>query len=124
MIHLDTSFLIRSLESSSAESLSLRTWLSGGESVEMSMISWSEFLCGPLSPEATELSAKLLSELVPFGTNEAEVASMLYNQSGRKRGSMVDCMIAATALYRGAQLATSDVRHFKHFEPLGLTLIL
>ena len=123
MIHLDTSFLIRSLDHNSIESVNLRAWLGGGESVNMSTIAWSEFLCGPLPPDTAELAARLLSETVPFGEDEAEVASMLFNQSGRRRGAMVDCMIAATALCRNVRLATSDLRDFERFEPHGLILV-
>lgn len=121
-IHLDTSFLIRSLRQGSPEDLRLRKWLRAGQPPAMSTIAWAEFLCGPLSPEATPLAAEIVTELVAFGENEAEVTSMLFNQSGRRRGSMVDAMIAATALSQDAVLATSNVRDFKRFEALGLRL--
>ena len=122
VIHLDTSFLIRSLQPHSKEDYAMRIWLSSGESLGMSTVGWSEFLCGPLSSEAITLAETLLSELVPFGRNEAEVTSVLFNQSGRRRGSMVDCMIAATALCRDEQLATSNTKDFRYFESIGLKL--
>ena len=123
VIHLDTSFLIRSLEPDSVEDRSLRAWLGGGRSLAMSTVGWSEFLCGPLSPDATQLAARVVTDLIPFGENEAEIAAMLFNQSGRRRGSMVDCMLAATALSGDAPLATSNAKDFGRLESLGLRLV-
>jgi len=51
-----------------------------------------------------------------------EVAAILFNQSGRRRGSMIDCMIAATALHRDGQLATSNAKDFEPHETLSLQL--
>ncbi len=119
-IHLDTSFLIRSLRVGSPEERNLRKWLARGQPLAMSTIAWTEFMCGPLLPRAVELAARVVTELIPFAENEAEVAAMLFNQSGRRRGSMVDCMIAATALASDAELATSNAKDFEQFEALRL----
>jgi len=104
----------------SPEERNLRKWLARGQPLAMSTIAWTEFMCGPLLPRAVELAARVVTELIPFAENEAEVAAMLFNQSGRRRGSMVDCMIAATALAGDAELATSNAKDFEQFEALRL----
>ena len=122
MIHLDTSFLIRALVRASAEDAVLRLWIEKGEEIATSTLAWTEFLCGPLPPSGMELAAELLGEPVAFGTPEATVAAMLFNESGRRRGSLIDCMIAAVAIESGAELATGNVRDFRRLEPLGLRI--
>ena len=123
MIHLDTSFLIRALVSGSAEDKALRAWIRKAAQVATSALTWSEFLCGPVSPDGIEMAAQLLGDPLAFGATEATAAAMLFNQSGRRRGSLVDCMIAAVAIEAGAGLATTNVRDFQRFEPLGLRLV-
>lgn len=123
MIHLDTSFLIRALVRESPEDKALRAWIRKAAPIATSALAWSEFLCGPVSPDGIELAAELLGEPLAFGFSEATAAAMLFNQSGRRRGSLVDCMIAAVAIEAGADLATANVRDFQRFEPLGLGLV-
>jgi predicted nucleic acid-binding protein len=123
VIHLDTSFLIRALVPGSPEDKALRAWIRKAAQVATSALTWSEFLCGPVSPDGIELAAQLLGEPLAFGATEATAAAMLFNQSGRRRGSLVDCMIAAVAIEAGADLATANVRDFQRFEPLGLRLV-
>ncbi|MGH7720420.1 MAG: type II toxin-antitoxin system VapC family toxin [Gemmatimonadaceae bacterium] len=123
MIHLDTSFLIRSLARGTQEDAALRQWLRAGESLAIDAIAWTEFLCGPLSSDAIAVAGQLLGEPVPFGASESEVAARLFNESGRRRGTLVDCMIAAGAIQRGAALATSNDADFRRLAPFGLELI-
>ena len=123
VIHLDTSFLIRALVQGSREDKALRSWIRKAAEIATSALVWSEFLCGPVSPEGIELAAELLGEPLAFGAIEATAAAMLFNQSGRRRGSLVDCMVAAVAVEGGAELATANVRDFQRFEPLGLRLV-
>jgi predicted nucleic acid-binding protein len=123
VIHLDTSFLIRALIPRSPEDKALRGWIREAAPIATSALAWSEFLCGPVTPDGIELAAQLLGEPVAFGATEATAAAMLFNQSGRRRGSLMDCMIAAAAIESGADLATTNVRDFQRFEVLGLRLI-
>lgn len=122
MTHLDTSFLIRALVRGAPEDAVLREWLRGGTPLGIAALAWAEFLCGPVSSDAIEFAARLLGEPVPFGATEAVLAARLFNETGRKRGTLVDCMIAATAIHAGAALATSNVPDFRRLEPLGLRL--
>jgi predicted nucleic acid-binding protein len=124
VIHLDTSFLIRALVRGSAEDKMLRRWLARGEGVGVSSIAWAEFLCGPLPVELAVVARHVVSEPAPFGADHAERAAHLFNASGRRRGTLVDCMVAAVALAHDAALATSNPMDFKRLVPHGLRLEL
>ena len=123
MIQLDTSFLIRGLVRGSAEDRRLRDWLRRGEQLGMSVIAWAELLCGPVSPGHLELIARVVSERIPFVEEDAVMSSQLFNESGRRRGSLMDCMIAASALRASAPLATSNASDFRRFADQGLSLL-
>jgi len=123
VIHLDTSFLIKGLVRGSAEDRSLRDWLKAGDVVAMSAIAWAELLCGPLEPSHLELISRVVSERAPFLEEDAVLAARLFDESGRRRGSLMDCMIAASALRAGASLATANARDFRRFAAAGLTLL-
>ena len=88
----------------------------------MSAIAWAEFLCGPVPVELIDVAARIVPERAPFHDEEAELSARLFNDSGRRRGSFVDCMIAATALRSGARLATSNIDDFRRFASVGLLL--
>ncbi|MGQ0702728.1 MAG: type II toxin-antitoxin system VapC family toxin [Gemmatimonadales bacterium] len=122
MILLDTSFLVRALVHRSPEDGRLRTWLREGEAIGIPSLAWAEFLCGPVSPDGIAAALELLHEPIPFGAAEAARAAHLFNASGRRRGSLVDCMIAATAMESSALLATANPADFGRFTALGLRL--
>ena len=122
MIHLDTSFLIRAGARGTPESAQLRTWLVRRIPVRISAVAWAEFLCGLVSVSAMELAAELLGEPRAFSGLDATLAARLYNASGRRRGSLADCMIAATAINASASLATSNSADFDRLVPLGLNV--
>ncbi|MCK6458769.1 MAG: PIN domain-containing protein [Planctomycetes bacterium] len=123
MIHLDTSFLIRALVSGSREDRELRRWLARGETLAMSSVAWTGFLCGPAEPEGVAAVARFVEERVPFVEDDASRAADLFNASGRRRGSLLDCMIAAVALRSDAPLATANPADFRPFEGEGLRLL-
>jgi predicted nucleic acid-binding protein len=84
-------------------------WLRDGEALATSAIAWSEFLCGPVEQPQVEMMFQLLQgRIAPFGESEARLAAELFNRTGRKRGTRVDCFVAAVALRAGAALATED----------------
>jgi predicted nucleic acid-binding protein len=122
MIHLDNSFLIRAILPGSAEDRCLRDWLRAGEFTAVSAIVWAELLCGPVSDEQAQLAATVVGGPVPFLAEDGALAAHLYNLTARRRGTLIDCMIAATAIRRGAPLATSNLEDFRRFQPHGLRL--
>ena len=72
----------------------------------ISAVSWTEFLCGPVQGHAIELAARVVGE--PVALLAVDAAAKLFNLGGRRRGSLNDCMIAATALRANASLATTN----------------
>ena len=123
MIHLDTSFLIRALAHGSREDRRLRAWLKGREPLGMSSISWAEFLCGPVGAEEIALAGRIIADPVAFLSTDAVLTARLFNQTGRRRGSLTDCMIAATAIRIDASLATVNPGDFQRFAPAGLQIV-
>lgn len=123
MIHLDTSFLVRGLVRGSAQDRLLRKWLRSGEPLGASAIVWAEFLCGPVDDRAIEFAKALITERVAFTEDHAALAARLFNESGGRRGTLADCVIAATALGRGVALATENAADFRRFEDDGLEVL-
>jgi predicted nucleic acid-binding protein len=122
MTHLDTSFVIRALVHGSAEDRALRSWIKTGTPLGMSAVGWAELLCGPLKEEHVPMLGRLVGEIVPLDAERAELAAQLFNRTGRRRGTLADCMIAATAMHADAALATSNRADFARFVPAGLRL--
>ena len=98
----------QSLRRGSAEDERLRQGLVRGEAVGSSAVSWTEFLCGPVQRHAIELAARVVDEPVALLAVDAAAAAKLFNLGRRRRGSLNDCMIAATALRANASLATTN----------------
>jgi len=83
-----------------------------------SAVVWSEFLNGPVNAvEIARVEAVIQSNIVVFGKAEAVRAADLFNRTGRRRGSRFDCLIAASAIVAGAELATINQADFKPFIP-------
>lgn len=122
MIHLDTNFLIEALVPSSLAGVKLQTWLRDGEDVGISSIAWSEFLCGPLTPEDEEVAQLLFPQPDSFLASDAYKAAELFNATGRRTRSLADCQIAAIALRCGARVATANESDFIVFQSHGLSL--
>ena len=123
MIHLDTSFLIRALVRDSPEDTRLQKWIKADGPPGMSVIAWAEFLCGPVDETALSLAALIVKQRLEFTEDMAALSARLFNGSGRRRGTMVDCMIAATAIAAGVALVTCNANDFERFEEFGLTLV-
>jgi len=122
VIHFDTSFLIAATLAGSPAHARVQTWSAKGESFGISVIVWSEYLCGPLDATTEAMARQLFPLPVPFLLDDAAVAASLFNQSGRRSRSLADCMIAAVAIRCGAALATMNLGDFKPLTRLGLAL--
>ena len=122
MIHLDTSFLIRALIPGTPEETTLRGWLGEGKVLAMSSVAWAEFLCGPLGSIDGELADRFIERRQDFTPDQAVLAARLFNESGRRRALMIDCMIGAAALADDAPIATSNRGDFSRFATAGLKL--
>jgi predicted nucleic acid-binding protein len=122
IIELDSNFLVAVLYVGGRQSEMLHIWTRVGARIQISAIAWSEYLCGPLDPTIVALARKLVSSVEAFTEEDAELASALFNGTGRRSRSHVDCMIAAHAIRRDAALATLNVRDFRRFEKFDLRL--
>ena len=124
MIHLDTSFLTRTLSANPLESGKVLEWLRAGEILGMSTVAWAEYLCGgeSLSDENYSLASQIVIRRVDFTEEMATFSARLFNESGRRRGMLTDCMIAAAAITERASIATANPKDFRKFERFGLTL--
>jgi predicted nucleic acid-binding protein len=122
--HLDTSFLIRTLVRGSPEDRALRRLLASEEPLGISVICWAEFLCGPISPQVIEPALRLVGDPIRMDATDAARGAQLYNATGRRRGSLLDCLIAAVAIRAGATLATANAADFNRLEPHGLAIVV
>ncbi len=120
MIHLDTSFLILALRPGTAQDRMLRRWLADRRPIAVCSVAWAEFRCGPL--EASELAAAgaIIERHRAFTKDDAETSAQMFNATGRRRGSIVDCMIAAAAVADGATVATANPADFERLREFGV----
>jgi predicted nucleic acid-binding protein len=123
MIVLDTNFLIMGLVPGSAQDSRLRQWLQSGDNITVNVIVWAEFMCGPVTAEQIRLALHLFPRPEVLLPEDAARGAQLYNGTGRRRGSLADCLIAATCLRMNASIATDNVADFRLFEPMGLQVI-
>lgn len=121
-VHLDTCFLIRALVPGSDEDKGLRDWLARRVPIAISSVAWAEFLCGPLRQEDRVVARRLVGSPVAFSDSDADIAARFFNRGGRRRGSFVDCLIAAAAAREHAALATGNPDDFHAFVEAGLEL--
>ena len=97
-------------------------WIASGETLQVSAVAWAAFSSEPVTSGQLELAAQIVGCPVDFTTEDAEIAARLFNATGRRRGTMQDCMIAAAALRDNAPLATSNAADFRRFTEYGLRL--
>ena len=122
MIHLDTNFLIQAMVAGSPAETKMQAWLATGEDLGISTIAWSEFLCGPLTPQEEALAQLLFAAPESFLAADARKAAELFNATGRRSRSLADCQIAAVALRCSALVATGNTSDFAPFQTHGLVL--
>lgn len=125
MICLDANYLIGGVIEARPESRHLLAWAAAEETFCTAAPAWYEFLCGPVSPaQIKTMQAFLKGGIVPFSTNQAQIAAQLFNATERPRRLRVDAMIAATAISQRAALATLNIADFKLFCTHGLALAI
>jgi predicted nucleic acid-binding protein len=123
MIHLDTNYLIGLAVRGSTPAANVDQWLAGGETLGASALAWTEFLNGPVSANDIALVETVIGgNVVIFEKTTATLAAHLFNQTGRRRGSRFDCLIAATAIAANAEFATENPKDFAAFAAHGLKL--
>ena len=122
MIHVDTSFLIDALTGGSPAASKLDAWVAADQIIAMSAVAWTEFLCGPLDGRTASLAAVLVDRRLDYTVEMTTVAARLFNGTGRRRGTLTDCMIAAAAIAESTPIATGNPRDFSKFEEYGLAL--
>ena len=110
------------MDPGSPENRKMRAWIRKGETFSMSTVAWAEFRCGPITEEEIESAAEIVDRYEDFTLEHASVAARLFNESGRRRGSLADCMIAATALGARAPIATCNATDFRRFQNFGVTI--
>ena len=88
----------------------------------MSSVAWAEFLCGPLDDGDAALAERFVERRQDFTPDQAVVAARLFNDSGRRRGMIIDCMIGAAALADDAPIATLNAADFGRFVAAGLEM--
>ncbi|MBN2860124.1 MAG: PIN domain-containing protein [Sphaerochaetaceae bacterium] len=124
MILLDTNYLIRALVDGTMESMRITEWITEGEELITSAISWYEFLCGPVDSEGILVVSALIEDrIISLTRDQSKEASRLYTETGRKRNLRVDAMIAAAAMVSNASLATENRKDFERFTAFGLQLV-
>lgn len=124
MIHLDANFLICAAGENSPENEKVREWLRAGEILCMSTIAWTEYLCGdPLTEPNLPFAKRIVTRQIDFTDEMAVLAARLFNETGRHRRMIADCMIAATAIAEQAPIATANLKDFRKFERFGLNLM-
>src|ERR1035438_3047075 len=113
MIHLDTNYLIGLDVRDSSPAQNVDHWLATDESLAANTLAWTEFLNGPVSADEIALVESVIEgRLVPFEKPTAVLAAQLFNQTGRRRGSRFDCLIAVTAILAGAEFVTGNRNDF------------
>lgn len=121
-IQLDTNVLIFGLDPAHPLRQQIHAWNATGMAV--SAMAWSEFLCGPVSPESVQAWDRVLNgAIIPTDRVVSERAAALFNLTGRRSRSLPDCLIAATAIQHSARLATLNRQDFAPFLAHGLTLV-
>ena len=75
-----------------------------------------------VKPEELILAEQIVAVRIEYSEQDARRAAEFFNATGRRRGSLGACMIAAWAREHGAALATTNIQDFKRFGDFGLRL--
>lgn len=98
--------------------------LAQGGRASACVIAWHEYMRGPLTMEDRERALNVIeSRIITLDRSCAEFAAKLYNQTGRRRGSTADCLIASVAIRHNFELVTWNHEDFERYVPMGLSLV-
>jgi predicted nucleic acid-binding protein len=122
VIVVDTSALIDSLVGPRRSAARMRSLIEEGERLALPTLVLYAWWRGPRrSEELAAQEALFPSETaLPFGVEQAELASRLYGLVRRARGREVDLAIAAHAMSRDAMLWTLNTADFGDIPGLAL----
>ncbi len=124
MLLLDTNALVALSDPAHPLFLRIEQALAQGDTAATNAIAWHEFARGPLLPEDLRRALLILERRVlALDREDAEVAAMLFNRTGRRRSSTPDCLIAATALRREWRVVTANEEDYRSFVPYGLKML-
>lgn len=122
-LHLDTNALIYLLDPDGPVFAKTRARCQQGVLPATSAVAWHEFVRGPLKTDELLLVERVVGGRIhPLDRSIAETAARLFNATGRRRASTADCLIAAAAIEREAELVTANLEDFTPFVPMGLNL--
>lgn len=121
MIIVDTSALVDSLSGTRRSAPRMRALIEAGERLLLPTLVLYEWYRGPRSTEELAAQEALFPSetTLPFGVEQALVASRLYRSVGRPRGREIDLAIAAHAISRDAALWTLDPDDFEDIPGLA-----
>lgn len=124
MIVVDTSLLIDALTGGKRSASALRKTIEQGERLLIPSLVIYEWLRGPRRREELAAQEALFPKeaSLPFGPEEAGLASELYKTLRRPRSREVDLAIAAHAMARDAELWTLHTADFRDIPGLRLWL--
>ena len=123
-VHLDANVLVALSDPALPLFATVAEAIARGDQMETSVIAWHEYARGPLLPEDQVRTARLLEDRIVALTRQmAELAARLFNETGRRRASTADCLIAAAAIKAKAKLLTDNVADFEGFVQHGLSLL-
>jgi len=121
-IHVDTSALIDALTGPRRSLERLSGFVAEGHRVVLSTIVLYEWLRGPRTTADLRVQEEMFPRraAVPFDSEAAAQAAMLYRRTPRPRGREVDLAVAACALAQGAALWTLNCDDFGDLPGLEL----
>lgn len=123
-ILLDTNALIALSDPSDVLFQATEQAIRAGAGACTCSVAWHEYFRGPLLDEDRDRALRVIeSRILPLERSNAEFAAKLFNQTGRRRGSTADCLIAAVAVGHDAELLTRNLSDFEPFIPQGLRLM-
>lgn len=124
MIHLDTNFLIQAELRHTPAAHALSGWLRDRVPLRMSLLAWTEYLCGATRVEQIDHWRSVIDGFMGLTESQCRLAAQLKRLAGGGSARLVDCLIAAGAIEDGAPLATVNRRDFLPFTEHGLVLAL